>query len=270
MHGWGKGKRFHWQSQVDFLQRTLADPHENLVEEERYEMTFRLAEQALGVAEENARRACHLERLGNDAAALETEWIQLERNLEIAQHAAESVLMMGPPEPRFDWVPGHALCRQTLAASRLGDVERARVGASMLIESRPCSIRALVEFGHALHERGLYVEARRAFDQAARLESEFTERSGDVDVACPSATPKDALARFGGPQPDQDKRWCSWADYLEYREIGSALALGELDQAAASSALSQLAAELRERDRECVETIVLAIEHDIEQLAEVQ
>lgn len=52
-----------------------------------------------------------------------------------------------------------------------------------------------------------------------------------------------------------------------YRKIGSAHALGELDDGAAAQAFLELAADLRMSDRDLVSTIIVAIEHDVEQLA---
>ena len=267
--GWVRGKRRYFQDQVDLLELALSSPDEDLLDNERYEMTFRLAVQGLGMAEENARNACHFERSGDDPDALQAEWASLQRNLALALQAAESVFAMNPSAENGAWMPLEAPCLLTLAASRLGDVERARLGAAALHDEIPCSLQALVEFGHALHERGLHAEGRAVFERAVQIETELTARFGELDVACPSAHPEKLVATLQRkPQPHLRVRWCSWADYLKYRQVHSALALGELDRVTATLVLGGLAADLRQSDRQCVETIIDAIEDDVEHLAD--
>ena len=55
---------------------------------------------------------------------------------------------------------------------------------------------------------------------------------------------------------------------MKYRQVHSALALGELDRVTATLVLGGLAADLRHSDRQCVETIIDAIEDDVEHLAD--
>lgn len=212
-----------------------------LDEGEQADAYFRLAYARMFTSEGRLALACQYERRGADGPALALAWARVDEELRAASLAAERGAALGPilratPEAFAGDVlrlADNFPCLQTILASRLGDLPRARAGATGLAGEHPCAVQALAEFGHALHLAGLFDEAHTNFARALVLETELANDPAVAtpDLACPVAGPDQAhftadCSSVRCVENDPYQRWCSWSEYLRYRAIHAAHATG--------------------------------------------
>ncbi len=244
---------------IELQHRRIPSLNQRLADERdparRLELATWLADDHLMLFEHGVLELCASERDQGPAAAPDRSELHahLHAAMVVGAEALELARELGVE------ATSELLCLHTISASRLGELESARVSAAALGSEADCTGSALVEYGLACDREGSHEEARATFERALAI----AQAQPELDVTCPVAGPERALAEVSRcPRPSLFRRWCAWQSYLRYRLVWSAHALGELDAAQAADALAELATALRGRSSLGGETLLAAIDDD--------